>query len=414
MSNVINKYSSLLLLLLAGLASIPSTVSAHGEKALEPFIRMRTIQWYDLQWSKSDLRINDELEIIGRFHVSEDWPVNVPNPDATYLNVATPGPVFVRTERYLNGQPTMNSFKLEEGGDYTFKIVLKARVPGRYHIHPFFNLHDAGAVVGPGQWVEVSGDASDFTNQVTLLNGETIDMETYGLGNAIYWHAFWIIAGTAWLLWWLRRPLFIQRYRLLAAGQEDTLVTPTDRFIGKAILAGVAVVVFTGYYTAQQNHPNAIPLQAARDLIGPLPPIVNNGDVAVRVKKVVYNVPERTMHMNVLVENKTDTPLQIGELAVANVRFMNADVNSVNKNETSELVVKGLHIDDNSPIAPGETKQLSIQAKDAAWETEKLDGLIRDADSRMGGLLFLYGADNRERHIVSLSAPVIPKFMSTQ
>ena len=106
MSNVINKYSSLLFLLLAGLASIPSTVSAHGEKALEPFIRMRTIQWYDLQWSKSDLRVNDELEIIGRFHVSEDWPKNVPNPEATYLNVATPGPVFIRTERYLNGQPT--------------------------------------------------------------------------------------------------------------------------------------------------------------------------------------------------------------------------------------------------------------------------------------------------------------------
>ena len=414
MSNVINKYSNLLLLLLAIVTSIPCSVSAHGEKALEPFIRMRTIQWYDVQWSKSDLRVNDELEIIGRFHVAEDWPISVPKPEATYLNVAAPGPVFIRKERYLNGQPTLTSFKLEEGGDYTFKIVLKARMPGRYHIHPFFNLHDAGAVVGPGQWVEISGDASDFTNQVTLLNGEIIDMETYGLSNAIYWHALWIIAGTVWLLWWLRRPLFIQRYRMLAAGQEDLLVTPTDKLIGKAILVGVAAIVLTGYYTAQQNHPNAIPLQAARDMIEPLPPLVNNGNVGVRVKKVMYRVPERTMQMSILVENRTDTPLQVGEFSVANVRFITADVIADNDQNNSELVAKdGLRIDDLSPIAPGETKTLSLEAKDAAWETEKLDGLIRDADSRMGGLLFLYGTD-RERHIVSLSAPVIPEYVSTQ
>lgn len=411
MSNLIKHYSKSLLLLLAMLAATPVQVFAHGEKALEPFIRMRTIQWYDLQWSKADLRVNDELEITGRFHVAEDWPINVPKPEATYLNVAAPGPVFIRTERYLNGQPTLNSFKLEQGGDYTFKVVLKARVPGRYHIHPFFNLHDAGAVVGPGAWVEISGDAGDFSNQVTLLNGETIDMESYGLSNAVYWHGFWIVAGTAWLLWWLRRPLFIQRYRMLEAGQEEVLVTSTDKFIGKAILAAVALIVIIGYNSAQQNHPTAIPLQAARDLIDPLPPLVNNGEVVVKVKRVVYRVPERMMQLKVSVSNNTEHALRIGEFSVANVRFVNPAVNPVNEQDNSELLVTdGLYIDDMSPIAAGETKTLTIEAKDAAWETEKLDGLIRDADSRMGGLLFLYGPDGK-RHIVSLSAPVIPKYM---
>ena len=240
MSNVMTKYPKFLLIVLAFTIATPVSVLAHGEKALEPFIRMRTIQWYDVQWSNTNLRVNEQLEITGKFHVAEDWPVNVPKPDATYLNVSTPGPVFIRTERFINGQPTLNSLMLQEGGDYTFKIVLKARMPGRYHIHPFFNLHDAGAVVGPGKWMDVAGDASEFSNQVTLLNGETIDMETYGTSNAIVWHGFWIIAGTAWLLWWLRRPLFIQRYKMLAAGQEDILVTPTDKLIGKVILAGVA------------------------------------------------------------------------------------------------------------------------------------------------------------------------------
>ena len=100
--------------------------------------------------------VNDELVITGKFHVAEDWPRGVPKPDAAYLNVSSPGPVFVRTERYQNGQASVSSAALKLGGDYDFKIVLKARLPGRYHLHPFFNLHDAGAVMGPGRWLKSS------------------------------------------------------------------------------------------------------------------------------------------------------------------------------------------------------------------------------------------------------------------
>jgi len=43
------------------------------------------------------------------------------------------------------------------------------------------------------------------------------------------------------------------------------------------------------------------------------------------------------------------------------------------------------------------------------WETERLDGLIKDADSRLGGLIFFI--DNTgERYISSISAAVIPQF----
>lgn len=413
MIDTYKKVSALLLGMLVFLTLYPSLSLAHGEKALEPFIRMRTIQWYDVDWSKKDLGINDELEITGKFHVAEDWPINVPKPDATFLNIAAPGPVFVRTERYINGQPTMNSVALEEGGDYTFKVVLKAREPGRYHIHPFFNLHDAGVVVGPGSWVEVSGDAAEFSNNVQLLSGEVIDMENYGLGNAIFWHALWILAGTGWLLWWARRPLFIQRYKMLQNGQDDDLVNHTDKTLAKVILIVVVVLVIGANAYYNSKHPNAIPLQAARDQIEALPTVVNDGDIEVRVNKVEYQIPERRMVINVDVENLTETPLEVGELSIANVRFINSSVPAADYRSSDELAVKdGLLIDDISPIAPGERRELNIEASDAAWETEKLDGLIRDADSRMGGLLFLYSPDG-QRHIVSLSGAVIPKFAGT-
>ncbi len=84
-------FGALFLGLCAG-SLAPDAALAHGEKALEPFIRMRTIQWYDVEWSKSRLNVNEEVVITGKFHVAEDWPRGVAKPDATYLNSRRQGP----------------------------------------------------------------------------------------------------------------------------------------------------------------------------------------------------------------------------------------------------------------------------------------------------------------------------------
>lgn len=387
------------------------TVMAHGEKALEPFIRMRTIQWYDVQWSKQKFTVNEEISVSGKFHVAEDWPVSVPKPDAAFLNISTPGPVLIRTERYLNGKPYVNSVALQPGGDYNFKVVLKGRLPGRYHIHPFFNLKDAGQVMGPGVWLDVSGDAADFSNEAKTINGEVINMETYGLGNGIFWHVFWGVLASAWLLWWVRRPLFIQRYRMLQAGLEDELVTQQDKHIGKAILIGVPLFVLGANWMTISEYPKAIPLQASLDQILPLSAQVNAGVVDVDTLKAEYRIPERAMTFLVKINNRSDKPIQVGELAVANVRFLNKELAMPSQDNTDRMIAPdGLTLDNANPIQPGEERTVTIIAKDALWESERLDGLIRDSDSRIGGLLFFYDGLVGERFISSITAAVIPKF----
>ena len=387
------------------------TVMAHGEKALEPFIRMRTIQWYDVQWSKQKFTVNEEISVSGKFHVAEDWPVSVPKPDAAFLNISTPGPVLIRTERFLNGKPYVNSVALQPGGDYTFKVVLKGRLPGRYHIHPFFNLKDAGQVMGPGVWLEVSGNAADFRNEVKTINGEVINMETYGLSNGIFWHVFWGALAAAWLLWWVRRPLFIARYRMLQAGLEDELVTQQDKHIAKAILIGVPLFVLGANWMTISEYPKAIPLQAALDQILPLSAQVNAGVVDVDTLKAEYRIPERAMTFLVKVNNRSDKPIQVGELAIANVRFLNKELAMPSQDNTDMMIAPdGLTLDNATPIQPGEERTITIIAKDALWESEKLDGLIRDSDSRIGGLLFFYDGLVGERFISSITAAVIPKF----
>jgi methane/ammonia monooxygenase subunit B len=400
---------------LFGLTFTPNAVYAHGEKSLEPFIRMRTIQWYDVRWSQDKLSVNDEVVITGKFHVAEDWPRAVPKPDATYLNVTSPGPVFIRTERYLNGQATAGSAALKLGGDYDFKIVLKARLPGRYHLHPFFNLHDAGPVMGPGHWIEVTGVPAAFTNPVKTLNGDVIDMETYGLANGIGWHAFWFALAAAWLLWWVRRPLFLPRYKMLQSGQGDALVTPLDRAIAAGILVVVPLVVFGAQAMTESQYLNTIPLQTALDQIEPLAPVVNTGLVQVKVQRAEYDVPSRSMTIVTQIRNASDQSVQIREFASGNVRFINPAAGLANQDanrgiDDDTLVARqGLSIDSPAPIKAGESRTVRLTGTDALWATQRLDGLIRDTDSRLGGLLFLIDAAGN-RHIASISTAVIPKF----
>ena len=383
---------------------------AHGEKNLEPYVRMRTIQWYDVKWSGQKLNVNSEVSVTGKFHVAEDWPVSVPKPDASFLNISTPGPVMIRTERYLNGKHYMNSIALQPGGDYDFKVVLKGRIPGRYHIHPFFNLRDAGQVMGPGARLDITGNASDFTNDIQTINGEKVNMETFGLENGIFWHSFWALLGTAWLLWWVRRPLFIDRYRMLNAGLEDELITPLDKTIGKAILVSVPLLVFVFYTMTVNKYPNTIPLQAALDQIPPLSTQVNTGEVDIETLRAEYHVPGRAMTLSLKIRNGSDNPIQLSEFSTGGIHFFNKALPHLVQNDAKNIVAAaGFSLDNSAPIQPGEQRTILMTAADGLWETEKLDGLIKDADSRLGGLLFLSNSTG-ERYINSISSAVIPQF----
>jgi methane/ammonia monooxygenase subunit B len=403
----------LALITLTVLSGLPlSSAQAHGEKALEPFIRMRTIQWYDVQWSTQKFNVNEEVSVSGKFHVAEDWPISVPKPEASFLNISTPGPVVIRTERYLNGKPWTNSVALQPGGDYDFKVVMKGRLPGRYHIHPFFNLKDAGQVMGPGVWLEIGGNPSDFSNTIKTINGKMIDMESFGFANGVFWHLFWGALAAAWLLWWVRRPLFISRYRMLDAGLEHELITPQDKLIAKVVLVSVPVLVLVLNSVTASRYPDVIPLQAGLDQILPLPAQVNAGTVNVDTLKAEYNIAQRAMVLQVKVDNRSQGAVRIGEFASSNVHFLNAEVANSGYNPGKDDVSNnGLSLDNASPIEPGEQRTVTIEVRDAAWESEKLDGLIRDADSRLGGLLFLYDDMLGKRYISSISAAVIPKFI---
>lgn len=118
---------------LAGMATLAlalivdvSPVAAHGERSQEPFLRMRTIQWYDMEWGEEKkggkaTKVNEVAIMRGKFHLAEDWPAAVGKPHRAFFNIGSPSPVFVRLSVKLNGEPAFIAGPLQIGRDYRLK-----------------------------------------------------------------------------------------------------------------------------------------------------------------------------------------------------------------------------------------------------------------------------------------------------
>ena len=402
-------FVALLITMTAAMFYTP-TASAHGEKSQAAFMRMRTIHWFDLNWSKEEVPVNDTMTISGKFFVFTGWPETVDKPEISFLNIGIPGPVFIRAGSWIGGQLVPRSVSLELGETYEFKVLLKARRPGDWHVHTMLNVKGGGPIIGPGKWVTVTGSMGSFVNPVTTLTGETIDLETYNLSNTYFWHAAWYAVGLIWVAYWARKPLFIPRSIAVEAGKADSLITPADKKVTLAFAVGTIAVIAATMASTNEKFPITTPLQAGllrgiKSIQLPVP------TVAVKVEDATYRVPGRAMQMTLTITNNGDSPVRLGEFNTAGVRFLDAAVAQDETGYPDDLLAEeGLTVSDNSAIAPGQSRTVQVTASDAAWEVYRLADLIYDPDSRFAGLLFFYDAAGN-RQLVTIDAPLIPTFI---
>jgi methane/ammonia monooxygenase subunit B len=384
------------------------TASAHGEKSQAAFMRMRTIHWFDLNWSKEEVPVNDTMTISGKFFVFSGWPETVDKPEISFLNIGIPGPVFIRAGSWIGGQLVPRSVSLELGETYEFKVLLKARRPGDWHVHTMMNVKGGGPIIGPGKWVTITGSMGSFVNPITTLTGETVDLETYNLGNTYFWHALWYGIGLLWVAYWARKPLFVPRLIAVEAGKADSLISAADKKVALGFGVGVIAIVAMSMASTNEKFPITTPLQAGllrgiKSIELPVP------TVAVKIEDATYRVPGRAMQMTMTVTNNGDSPIRLGEFNTAGVRFMDAAVSVDESGYPDDLLAEeGLTVSDNSPLAPGQSRTIQVTASDAAWEVYRLADLIYDPDSRFAGLLFFYDeAGNRQ--MVTIDAVVRPE-----
>jgi len=382
--------------------------AVYGECSQEPFLRMRSIQWYDLRWQPKVTKVNDIATMTGKFHLAEDWPRAVGKPTRAFFNVGSPSPVFVRLSTTLNGEPTFISGPLEIGRDYEFAVKLKARIPGRHHMHAMVNIKDAGPIAGPASWMNISGSWDDFTNPITTLTGKTIDLETFNFGNGLFWHALWLSLGCIWIGYFVAKPMFLPRSRVLLAYGDELLTSPTDRKFGLVFAILTCAIVWGGYRYTESVHPYTIPIQAGESKVAPMPIAPN--PVAIKVTHANYDVPGRALRVTMEITNNGDTAVNIGEFTTAGVRFVNKlGQQHLDPDYPRELVATGLTMDDDKGIQPGETREVNMEAKDALWEVQRLMALLGDPESRFGGLLMTWDQEGN-RYINSIAGAVIPVF----
>ncbi len=397
------------------LACIPVNGFAHGERAQQANTRMRTINWYDLEIAPTNVQVGDIVMVKGRFRASNQWPEEIPSiEDRVFLNIGTAGPNFVRLSSNIDGVSAVQSTSLELGKDYSFAIELKARKPGRFHVHPILNVKDSGGMVGPGVWVETGGSFDAFENGVETMFGRSVNLESFNLGTIATWHSLWFVMGGAWLFYWVRqRPLLVPRMRKVAAAESeghdpDVLITNTDVKVAIGFLTVTLLLILGGFVWGEREAPITIPLRTAK-INMPADKPYPDSNVKVSVQNASYRIPGRSFRMQLAVENQGPATLQVGEFMVANVRFINPAVKTVTPIDEHDLVAsEGLRVPDGA-IAPGESRIIEVFAEDALWETQRLTGMINDPDSVIAGLLFFYG-DDGSREIVEVGGSMLPVF----
>src|SRR5262245_65189792 len=319
---------ALLLALSLGLMCILGTVGvafAHGERAQEGFLRMKTVAWQDVRFSSNDVKQGEPLVITGKVKVLDVWPATLANPELGYINVSASGPHFVMKERTINGQAAPASFSLEKGGIYDFKMVLEGRTPGYWHVHPTLFVLHTGGLLGPGQWVTVAASPGGYQNKVALLDGKTIDLDTYATG-WVFWFSFaGFVLGVWWMLWWTLKQrtganiAVTSQIPLNDSGEDIGLITKADHRTCNIIAACAVILLVIGWFYMDRAWPTRIPQQVLRFT----PPALEEPAPFVQAKgaRATYDPRSDTVVLNTQVKNTGAQPLKLVGFTTSNLTF---------------------------------------------------------------------------------------------
>lgn len=362
--------------------SIPA--AAHGEHNLEPFVRMSGVSFFNVRFSQDRLKVNETVTLTGKFRVMNSWPRMLTIPELGWIGVLVPGPKLAVRERWVNGKFIQNAFNVDLGELYDFKMILQAREPGRYHVHPMINLSGTGGLVGPAQWITVAeGNVVPSYKIEIPATGEVVDLEHFGFAGVVRWQVIFAILGVAWLLYWSRRPLSV-RYALLVEGFDEEQFTALDWKTAKIFAVVLVFLVAGGLWITNNGRPPIIPHQAARmwDLRGlPQPEAVD-----VEVGEFRYDTTNRSLALEVKATNTSAQSVLLRKFTTSYLSFINEDTQGLYPDLSDQ--VPTMQVRPNGLIEPDQTVDLTITIQDAVWETDRFIEFDQPQITAAGMLVF--------------------------
>lgn len=368
------RLTSFLTLTLTVLVSV-SNVFAHGEAGDEPFLKNLTTAFYDVSISPNEVEVGQPVTVTGTVKILETWPYTLQEPGMAAVVPVVPGPVFALQDRTINGLEAVGSFFAQKGGIYQFKMVLIGKEPGHWHVHPGLAVQGTGTLVGPGDWVNVRAGAGKFTFPLTLLNGETIELNTYS-GPFVWWWSFiGFLLGMAWMVYWTFTKRTVTNLAVTAQlpvnddAPDIGLITPRDH-MWMNVLAGLTVVLLVvGWAYATMKHPVRWVQQT--DWISPPPISAGEKMAEVNANGATYDDATDTLIMKLQVKNVLGSAISVKQFITGMATFVNGGEQEQAKAGPKDFV-GALTVEPNSPIAPGETKELTLKIVSPIFSIERL------------------------------------------
>jgi methane/ammonia monooxygenase subunit B len=372
---------------------------AHGERAQEGFLRMKTVAWQDVRFSSSDVKQGEQLVITGKVKVLEVWPTTLASPELGYVNVSASGPHFVMKERTINGHPAPASFSVEKGGIYEFRMVLEGRTPGYWHVHPTLFVLHTGGLLGPGQWTTVGAVPGGYQNKVTLLDGKTINLDTYATG-WVFWFSFaGFVLGVWWMLWWTLKHRTVTNLAVTSQiplndpGEDIGLITRADHRTCNIIAGLTVVLLVVGWIYMDQSWPTRIPQQVLRFTPPRLAEPVQFAQAT--GGRATYDPRSDTVVFNTEVSNTGGQPMKLVGFTTSNLTFSHDN---------------GLLVEP-AAVEPRQTVTLKVSIQNKVWSEERLIPLDKPQMGIAGLLVF---ESDGKQDAVTTEASVTPLAFSVR
>ena len=394
--------------LVAGALVVSSALPAHahGERAQEAFLRMRTIGWVDVAFSKDTVKQGETFTITGTAKILDAWPTNLAkgNPNTGYIAVIAPGPVVMLKERTINGVSAPSRIDIQKGRIYEFSMTVAGRRTGRWHVHPSFSVKGAGTLLGPGQWITVQENPDGFTNDVKLVRGGTINLENYQLTFTWIWLVITFLIGLAWMIYWtvpkrtVTNLAVTSQIPLNTDGMAYGLITKKDHRNMNWFAIGTALLLVAGWLYQANAFPTKMPLQVIQ--FAPPQPAIAEEPVFAKAAGATaqYDSATKTMTMEVDVTNSGSAPMELKEFTAAYLKFT-----------TGTTAGPGVLVAaPQATVDPGATTKLTLTMKDPVWEEELLVP-IGESQLLVTGIMVFENTEGK-RNLTEVEANLQPRF----
>jgi methane/ammonia monooxygenase subunit B len=123
---------------------------AHGVQAQ---LQSRFIRIEDETWSAQTLNTGDELTVSGTLQSLVNRPLR------GWLSVFSESVNAGNRWEFISRDPPGNVFEIPPQESIPYELTVRALEPGIYHVHTQLNVANVGPGLGPGQTVQVSGEA---------------------------------------------------------------------------------------------------------------------------------------------------------------------------------------------------------------------------------------------------------------